>query len=954
MISHLSQFNIILSSIHRLTQERARPIDRLIAQLKFAGRLSAIHPEYPEWPALILDAARTLEDGLSRPDVNLDTLTVRVEEMLAPIGAVAKEYTLLCVSHAHIDMNWMWSWPETVAVTNDTFQTMLTLMDEFPGFVFSQDQASVYDLIERYNPSMFEKIRARVREGRWEVTASQWVEGDKNMVSGESLCRHLLYTRAYVQGRFGLGPEAVQVDFAPDTFGHAATVPTILTRGGVKYYYHCRGSAGPHLYWWYGPDGSRVLAFNDVQWYMCAIAPEIADALPEYAQATGMKAMPVLYGVGDHGGGPTRRDLKRIVEMNGWPIFPRLEFSTLHNFFRRAEAEATHLPEISGERNFVFTGCYTSQARQKWANRHGENLLYAAEIAALLGNRLADVPYPHENLRQAWIKVLFNQFHDILPGSGVRETRHYAMGQAQETQALAAMARTNALRALSLKVNTEILRSETDPRKDESEGALATGAGVGQGTGTGGESAFSVAQTAERAFLIWNPLPFARREVVEVRLWDTALDKARLVVSEGDGATRPVQVLDEGHYWGHRYLTVAFPVDVPALGYRAVCISDRPVETAQDASVPDPWAGMMGSWRQIQPDNWTLENELIRVEIDPASGGLSNLFDKRRGREWAGGDLIGTFQYALERNSGMSAWVIGQFLSRQDLIDGGTLTRVHNGPYVNTWRWTRKLGATTLELDISLRAGSPRLDYRLRVDWREMGSADGVPNLRVCFPLNVKHPQLRYEIPFGAICRKLTHGEEVPALRWADVSGPGQGGVTLLNSSKYGHSFDQGILSLTLLRASTEPDPLPDLGEHIIEYALLPHGDGWTAGEATRAGAAFNLPLVALSCPFQTGPLPVAHAFVEIAQPNIQLAALKQSEEGRRLIMRLVEMDGIATTAHITLSPLLGKMTTAVEVDTLEREIGQGRVRLADNLLTVDLPAFGLTTVAIGSDKNRP
>ncbi|MBN1934421.1 MAG: alpha-mannosidase, partial [Anaerolineae bacterium] len=321
MSSYLSQFNRTVQSIQQQAKQNAQHLDRLTAQLQFAHRLCTIHPDQAgEWQALILDAARALDGGLTRPNVDLNALTAQVEAALAPVGQAAKAYTLLCVSHAHIDMNWMWSWPETVAVTNDTFQTMLALMDEFPGFIFSQDQASVYDLIERYNPQMFAQIQKRVQKGRWEITASQWVECDKNMSGGESLSRHLLYTRAYVQDKFGLGPEAVQVDFEPDTFGHPATIPAILTRGGVKYYYHCRGSVGPHLYWWRGPDGSRVLAFNDVQWYMCAISPDIADALPEYAQATGMKAMPVLYGVGDHGGGPTRRDLRRIIEMNEWPV----------------------------------------------------------------------------------------------------------------------------------------------------------------------------------------------------------------------------------------------------------------------------------------------------------------------------------------------------------------------------------------------------------------------------------------------------------------------------------------------------------------------------------------------------------------------------------------------------------------------------------------------------------
>ena len=177
-------------------------------------------------------------------------------------------------------MNWMWSWPETVAVTNDTFQTMLALMDEFPGFIFSQSQASTYHLIEKYHPAMFEAIRQRVREGRWEVTASQWVEGDKNMASGESISRHLLYTRAYFQEKFGLAPEDVQRGLRA---GHLWTsgqrCPPSWRAAGVKYYYHCRGSDGPHLYWWVGPDGSRILAFNDVVWYMATIGPKIADPL---------------------------------------------------------------------------------------------------------------------------------------------------------------------------------------------------------------------------------------------------------------------------------------------------------------------------------------------------------------------------------------------------------------------------------------------------------------------------------------------------------------------------------------------------------------------------------------------------------------------------------------------------------------------------------------------------
>jgi len=945
-----------------------------------------------KWQERIIDAGRMVQEGLKGKCVDLEDLVAQGEAALEPIGQVAKEYTLLCISHAHIDMNWMWSWPETVSVTNDTFQTMLTLMDEFPGFIYSQSQASTYHLIEKYNPPLFEVIRQRVQEGRWEVTASQWVEGDKNMASGESISRHLLYAREYFQEKFDLSPEDVCVAFEPDTFGHPATLPGILARGGVKYYYHCRGSHGPHLYWWVGPGWrptsrvGRILVLNDVQWYMCAIEPKIADPLVEFSLATGIKYMPVLYGVGNHGGGPTRRDLRRLIEMNTWPVFPNVEFSTLHRFFRLAEEQARDIPEIVGERNFVFTGCYTSQARQKWANRHGENLLFAAEVAATLGDRLAGVEYPQENLDDAWRHLLFDQFHDILPGSGVRETRHYALGRAQESQAAASMARTNALRALSERMDTESLRRsflESSERayKDNVESARALGAGVGYGTGSGGESAClaqpSVTQTSDRAFMVFNPLPHPRTEVIEVKLWNTELDEEHLVVTSEGFAPRRVQVLDKGRYWGHEYLTVAFPVEVPALGYRTVCVSDRLAEMGLlPDEVRDPWEiGVMGAWRKTPPPDHTLENEFLKVRLDPASGGIASLWDKRTGREWVpDGKLAGILQYCIEENIGMTAWVIGPFLKREDLLDGGTLKKVHDGPYVHTFRWTRMVNATRLELDITVCQGLPRVEFRLRVDWRETGHTEqGIPHLKVRFPLAVHDPEPQYEIPFGFIRRDLFDGEEVVALRWADLSESDGQGVTLVNSSKYGFSLEGDSLNMTLLRASIDPDPLPDLGEHTIEYALVPHGKGWTVGDCMRVGENKNISLAVTSCGFHGGDLPSAMSLVTIEDKNVRLVAMKKSQHSghtergcprgtRGIILRLVEVSGKDTDARLTLAPELlssgaprgapgnaNKGASAVEVDTLERPLDANGARFEGNTLVVKLPAFGVATVCISS-----
>ena len=954
MSAYLTEYTDITRALGTGMSRQGDQLERLRAQIHFADQLRALHPDQSsEWEKHILEAGRLAADALRASSVDLDRIVADGEQALAPIGTAAKEYELLCVSHAHIDMNWMWSWPETVAVCNDTFDTMLKLMDEFPEFIFSQSQASVYRAMEQYNPAVFEAIRQRVKEGRWEVTASQWVEGDKNMSSGESITRHLLYTREFFQEKFDLSPDDVTLDYEPDTFGHPATLPTILNRGGVRHYYHCRGSSGPHLYWWDGPDGSRLLTLNGMPWYMGNIEPKIADPLISFSRDTGLKYLPVQYGVGDHGGGPTRRDLRCLDELNTWPVFPQVKCSSWHAFFRRAEAEARGLPEITGERNFVFTGCYTSQARQKWANRHNENLLYTAEAAAAIGQSVAGVEYPSHNLDEAWKHVLFDQFHDILPGSGVRDTRHYAMAMAQEGQAAGGMARTNALRALGRLVNTASLLTgfRPDPegeRKETSESGRSGGAGVGHSTGAGGESTFSMSRTSERAFLIFNPLPYPRTEVVEAKLWDTELDRASLVVT-GDGLDpQVVQVLGDGNYWGHAFVDIAFPVEVPALGYRAVCISDRAAELglAKEGNW-EPWGGAI-DWRRIVKQEDALENDQVRAVLDSGSGSLTSLVDKATGREWVPpGKRSGIFQYCLEENQGMTAWTIGRFLERRDLAGGGVLKRLHTGPWLNAYRWTRDLGNSKLDLTITLRHGSPRVEYRLNVDWRQIGDRDrGIPHLKVRFPLAAAEPTGRYEIPFGAIERDLTAGEEVPAIRWAEMLDADGQGVVLGNTSKYGFNIEGDSLNMTLLRGSIDPDPLPDLGDHVIEYSIAPHGAGWVASDSVGEGEQVNLPVVVSSCDFQSGDLATTHSFASMNCGNVRLVAVKRAQDGDGIIVRLAEVDGQDGEVALSLDPSLAG-TKATVVDAMERPADTGEAALKEGILKVKLPAGGITAVRL-------
>ena len=238
------------------------------------------------------------------------------ERILSPMAKEAKSYTLLFMAHAHIDMNWMWGMQETAVVATDTMRTMLDLMNEFPDFTFSQSQASVYRIVAETSPDMLEEIKSRVKEGRWEITASHWTEADKNLPDGESLTRQILCAKKYLGELFGLPQDYFCIDFEPDTFGYSANVPEILSDAGVKYLFHFRAKQeGKYLYNFVAPSGKRVLALRSFSGYSNRVDDRAVISTAEFCNMHGVKVCPFVYGVGDHGGGPSRVDIKKDTEI---------------------------------------------------------------------------------------------------------------------------------------------------------------------------------------------------------------------------------------------------------------------------------------------------------------------------------------------------------------------------------------------------------------------------------------------------------------------------------------------------------------------------------------------------------------------------------------------------------------------------------------------------------------
>ncbi|MBN1246752.1 MAG: alpha-mannosidase [Anaerolineae bacterium] len=940
------------------------------SQIRFAEHLAATDSERGgAWQASIAQAKDAVATALTAAPVDWPGLVAETESILAPLSEAAKARTLYLAGHAHIDMNWMWSWPETVSVTLDTFRTMLDLLETFPEFHFSQSQGSVYAIVEKHAPELLPRIAHFVQEGRWEVTASHWVESDKNMVSGEALCRHVLTTRAYMARLFDLVPEDVQIDWSPDTFGHAATVPTYLRQGEIRYLYmHRPGNDQqpvPEAFWWEGPDGSRVLVRNDQKrGYNGTIHPDtIIEVMAAMQRSVGLEFAMLVYGVGDHGGGPTRRDLLAAREMRTWPVFPTLVFSPTRTFYEALEKQGGDLPVLRGELNTEFAGCYTTQSLIKRANRLAEARLADAEFAAAADRLVTGAPYPTERLVEDWQRTLFSHFHDILPGSGVRDTRTYAHGLFQETAASTAVLTTRALRHVADAVDTAAVCGSVEASPDVP--ALFTPGGQGGGAGIrADEGHISLADRhgtfpsggvdRRRPFVIFNPTPAERREVVRLTLWDreppgtpVSFHNIAFEARDAEGERLAVQGIGKGAEWGHQNQTVAVPVTVPALGYTTVALRES----------MDPPPAKRGAWLTshqhhcpyslVERDAIGMENDLVSVAFDQKTGRIVSFRIKATGEERIDATPGGLgFEFSVERPHPMSAWLI----DNSGVPEHPALVRVEasaNGPYLAELVLTYTVRASTITARYALHVGDAALHIALEIDWFERGSPErGIPNLRLAVPTTLQDVTARYEIPFGALDRQTAPDKEVPALRWAKLSGKtgeGQAAVVLFNDCKHGHAVEGSTLRLNLVRSSYDPDYLPDVDKHLVRLALL--ATDATVSDATlsaKAGA-HEKPLLVIGTGVHDGKLPATESLVRLSGEDVALSGLKWAESGEGLVIRLTNSTAAPAVAELTCAEVLGTVQSAQPLDLMERPVGE-TVAAQEGAISIIVPANGLGT----------
>ena len=870
-------------------EDRISRLATIKGQMAFA-RYLAFESEHScdEWRALWATAADRLDiQALSTNDwTRWDASVGAARDTLSPLQSAAKEHTTHLVGHSHIDMNWLWPWRETVDVIRRDFEAMDGLMARFPDFRFSQSQASTYLVMQQEQPELFRRIQRRVAAGQWDVTASTWVEGDLNMQCGESLVRHFLLTRPYIEEAFGLRPKIL---WEPDTFGNVATLPQLMKQAGAEYYYFCRAGQGEPLFWWEGIDGSRVLAFNDFLGYNGVVEPEgVAAAGLALAQRRGIKSGLYLYGVGDHGGAATARDIEKARELDATPLLPQARMSGLPAFYESV-ASAKNLPTIHGELNTTFEGCYTTHADIKMANRTCENQLLSAETMATLAMVQADAQPPYQALEQAWKDTLFHHFHDILCGCSIGITYREAAEKTATILDAARDIRDTALAQLAAAVNTS--------------------------------------DAGETACVVWNPLAWERTDLV--RLPADAFGPTPTSLRDDLGHLYPVQICDDAMLFIAR--------DVPALGCRTYEPCHEPAPSSVEATGP-----------------LSLTNGDLAFAVNPRSGAIASLRDLVNERSvdtssnWHGVErkanagYINRLQLLWEEPHPMSAWNIGDITRTENLISGAEVSLVESGPVRAVIEARQQFLSSSIVQRYCLYDGLDRIDVETDLDWHERGGKDtDAPMLRATFKPLLDDSKATFEVAFAGLERPAT-GDEVPALRWADISDESYG-LSLLNNGKYGHQAHGTTLGLTLCRAPYEPDTLPDQGLQQFSYALYPHAGDWRSAQSDRRGASFNQPLLATTTADHAGTIQPGRAGISCSTTNVMITAVKPAESrDGSLIVRLVEMHGQACEAVLSV-PIC--VSSAERVNILEEE--PEPLTVTDGVCRLDLTPHQVATVRL-------
>ncbi len=801
-------------------------------------------------------------DALGNGDIEtFKTSMDKVRSQLTPIKEFAHKFTLFFDSNAHIDAAWLWREKETIQVCKNTFSSVFHMMDEKPEFTYSQSAAQYYKWMEDYYPDVYQGIKDKMKVGRWEAVGGMWIEPDCNLIDGPSWMRQLLYAKRYFKNKLGAD---VHIGWNPDSFGYNWNMPMFYQNAGIdafitqKIGWNDTNVFPYRVFWWESSDGSKILSYFPFD-YVNTItqAYGLVDWLRQFEANTSFTNMLVLFGVGDHGGGPSIDMINRIQLLRTLDIYPKVVYGTAKEYLDWLKnQDLSDVPTWDDELYLEYhRGTYTTQANMKKYNRLSEIKLTNAEKFSSLSNLLYKGKYRSDDLEEAWQGVMLNQFHDLLPGSGIREIYIDAMKTYEHSLEIADFTSNEALKNIAQNINTSFAKGS-------------------------------------KPVVVFNPLSWNRKDVVQLELPEGDLNN--YTVYNSDGKEISSQMVNEDIY---KNKIIFIADDVPAYGYKTYYLKQEVKPSSSDNG--------------IVPNN-TIENEYFKITVDPDSGWIKSIFDKKNNKEILAGEG-NRLQLLEDKPTAWDAWNIGwtgveypMNFKKIEVKENGpvrTVLSVYHDylkPGVVKDFPTENFPNSFFRQDIILYKGIDRIDFLTDADWWEDKTM-----LKVEFPLTVQDTVATYEIPYGSVERSTKRDTkwnkarfEVSAIRWADFSNNGYG-VSLLNNSKYGYDVKDNVMRLSLLRSPQWPDPTADRGEHQIEYSLYPHIGNWKEANTVNKGYNFNYKLIPFLTDIHKGKLPAEYSFLKMNAPNLILTTFKKAEDSEAYIFQWYESEGKDTEAEI-------------------------------------------------------
>jgi len=827
--------------------------------------------------------------------------------------------TVHLICNSHLDPVWLWEWPEGVAEALAMARTGADLCEEFDGFVFNRNEAMFYEWIEEYDPPLFERVRRLVQTGRWHVMGGWYLQPDCNMPSGESFVRQILVGQRYFQDKLGVRPTTAA---NLDPFGHSRGLVQILARSGYDSYLYCRPTLADRRvpdteFVWVGFDGSELTAALAAAHYNCPPGGGRAKIEKWMARLDHKPVCVIPWGVGNHGGGPSRRDVRELAGLIDQDNGVRLMHSTPEDYFRELRDGHNNLPRHERDLNPWAVGCYTTMARVKRRHRRLENELYATEKMVTTAACQGLLPYPRHELREATRDLLVSEFHDALPGTSIQPVEEATVQLLDHGLEILSRVRTRAFFALA----------------------------AGQRPGRAGE--FPI--------LVFNPHPFRVAATVGCELqpaWPHRTEQFASPRVRHRGREIPCQAekahcnINEDHRKEVVFDAVLEPCQMNRFDCRLAMVSRRPRPKLRQ------------------------RNERIRFRTDALDviiNARTGLLDRYR---VGGTDFLapGACQPLVMRDDadpwGMTVTRfrtrVGRFrlMSRAEGcafsgVEGGSLPSVRiieDGPVRSVVEAVLGYRRSAICLRYKLPRRGTELEIETHVLWNEKDRM-----LKLSLPTPMTDATYRGQAAYG-VTDLPTGGDEAVAQKWvAVVSRECNMALTCVNDATYGSDLANGELRLSLLRAPAHAGhptgegrpivrqdrytPRIDQGERSFRFWLNGGPVDDRLSQVDREALLHNERPIALTC-YPSGEGSRPKAGVRLSDAVVQVTAFKQAEEGEELIIRLFEPTGRPRTTTLSL-PFVPASTrvrlAAFEIKTLRFDRRTKRFTAVD-LLEEPLP----------------